>query len=410
MKIVSRALLASACLAVGVSAAAAECGIERGSVRILSNDFPALQAVAAAAEECAGGAVTVTKNQNKDFKDLQVAALKANPAVYSTVMLANSTLVPLLNEGLVRPLDDYVAKYGADLTRNQLVTIDGKVMAVAFMANAQHLFYRADILEKAGVQPPKTYEEVLAAAKAIREKGLMEHPITGTYQSGWNLAQEFVNMYLGHGGTFFKEGSAEPAIANEKGVAALTLLKELTGYMNPDFLTLDSNGAQGEWEAGKAALMVLWGSRAGAVLDDKGSTPDIVAGTRLAGAPTVAGGTVPATTLWWDGFTIAANASDEDAEASFRAMVHGTSPDMMAAHKDAAVWLIKGYEPGPTAIGVSGSLAAQPYPMLPYMGLLHTALGAELNDFFLGKESAEQALADAEAAYRTAATEAGFLK
>jgi hypothetical protein len=47
--------------------------------------------------------------------------------------------------------------------------------------------------------------------------------------------------------------------------------------------------------------------------------------------------------------------------------------------------------------------------MLPYHGLLHTALGNNLADFLLGKESAEQALADAEAAYTAAAKEKGFL-
>lgn len=41
---------------------------------------------------------------------------------------------------------------------------------------------------------------------------------------------------------------------------------------------------------------------------------------------------------------------------------------------------------------------------------MHNALGAELADFLKGDESAEQALADAEAAYVTAAKEAGFLK
>ena len=32
---------------------------------------------------------------------------------------------------------------------NQLITIDGRVMAVAFMANAQHFFYRSDVLAQA---------------------------------------------------------------------------------------------------------------------------------------------------------------------------------------------------------------------------------------------------------------------
>ena len=58
----------------------------------------------------------------------------------------------------------------------------------------------------------------------------------------------------------------------------------------------------------------------------------------------------------------------------------------------------------PTAKG-----AAAPYPMLPYMGTMHGAAGGELADFLQGKERAEQALADIEAAYIAAAKEKGFL-
>ena len=67
--------------------------------------------------------------------------------------------------------------------------------------------------------------------------------------------------------------------------------------------------------------------------------------------------------------------------------------------------------PTDAAIGVfeAAKMGTTPYPMLPYMGLLHSALGNELSDFMQGKESAEQALADVEAAYVAAAKEKGFL-
>jgi hypothetical protein len=48
--------------------------------------------------------------------------------------------------------------------------------------------------------------------------------------------------------------------------------------------------------------------------------------------------------------------------------------------------------------------------MIPYIGLMHNALGAELVDYLKGAESAQQALKDVEAAYVTAAKEAGYLK
>ncbi len=393
------------------TSAYAGCGLSGGSVRILSNDFPALQAVAAGAEACAGGGVEVSKNQTTEHRDLQVAALTANPAEYTTAVVANSSIVPLLNEDLIRPLDDLVAKHGGDLQKHQLITIDGKIMAIAFMANAQHLFYRSDILEQAGVAAPTTYEDVLAAAEAIRAAGIMKHPFALNTKTGWNLGEEFINMYMGTGAPMFKAGTAEVAINNEHGVATLNMLKDLVAYSNPDFLTFDSNATQALWEAGELAMATMWGSRGGAILDDEGSSEAVTSTTVLSGAPTWGGGSTPASTLWWDGFTIAKNISDEDAEATFVAMLNGISTEMVQANNDAAVWLIKGYAPGAAAQGVSATASSgtEPYPMLPFMGPLHTALGNELSDFLQGKESAEQALADVEAAYTTSAKEKGFL-
>jgi ABC-type glycerol-3-phosphate transport system substrate-binding protein len=389
----------------------AGCGISSGNVSILGNEFAAIQAVAEGAKQCAGDGVTVESNLNKDYRELQVAALTANPAQYTAVTTTNAAIVPLLGDDLIRPLDDLIAKHGQNLSKNQMITVDGKVMAVAFMANAQHLFVRKDVLEAAGVDVPTTYEEVIAAGKAIKDAGLMEHPFATTSKTGWNLGEEFVNMYLGFGGEFFKPGTAEPNINNEAGIAALNTLKSLTELSNPDYLTFDSNAVQASWEAGEIAIAHLWGSRGTGLLDNEGSTEEIVSNTVLVSSPTVGGGDIPASTLWWDGFAIASNISDEDAEASFLAMLNGISPAVVKANNDAAVWLVEGYEPSPASAGVFATAAGKtkPYPMIPFMGLMHTALGAELTEFLQGSESAEQALADTEAAYISAAKEKGFL-
>jgi multiple sugar transport system substrate-binding protein len=394
------------------STAWADCGIEKGSVRILSNDFEALRVVVGAAEECASASVKITKNQTEEHKNLQVAALTANPAEYTVAVVANNSIVPLLNDGLIRPLDDLVAKYGQDLQANQLIKIDGKVMAVAFMANGQHLFYRKDLLAKAGIEPPKTYEDVLADAKTLRDKGVIENPLGAANRAGWDLAAEFVNMYLGYGGEFFEPGSAKLAINNEKGMATLKMMKDLTAYMGPDYLTFDSDEMNKLYQAGKIAINNNWGSLAGAAIDPKVATNEVIENTVFAAAPTVGGGSIPAAALWWDGFAISKNISDDDAEASFRAMVHGIRPEVAAKNPNAATWLIKGYKPGPAAVGVLANAngGAKPYPMVPYMGLLHTALSVELADFIKGTEPAEKAMADVEAAYNAAAKEGGFLK
>ena len=379
-------------------------------VSIVGNEFPAIHAVADGAKVCKGSEVKA--NLTADHQKINVAGMSGNPAEYTSAIIANSSIVALMNNDVIRPLDDLVAKHGKGLKKNQLITINGKVMAVAFMANAQHLVYRSDILEKAGISAPKTYEEMLAGAKIIKDKGLMDYPLGGAYKAGWNLAQEFTNMYIGHGGEFFKPGSAEVSINNAKGVATLEMLKALSAYMNPDFLTHDSNATSAEWKAGNVAMMNMWGSRMGPLMDPEQSTPTVVKTTTLGDPMTVGGGSTPATTLWWDGWTVAKNISDAEAEATFIAMMNGINPKRLDDKMmPLAVWLIEGFKPGPANVGVAAAarMNAIPYPMLPYQGLLHSALGSEIVDFMQGKEDAATALADVEAAYSAAAKEKGFL-
>ena len=399
---------------ISSAAYAADCGPSGQSIRILASDFPAIHAVAGTAEKnCAGGASEFSRNHTTEARQIMNAALTPNPAEYTSVIVANSTLTQLMNDGLVRPLNDLVDKYGQNIPDNLKITIDGKVMAIAFMANSQHLFSRTDILKKAGIDNvPATYDEVIAAAKAIREAGIMEYPIVMNMKTGWNVGESFNLAFLAHGGEFFKPGSAEPSVNSPAGVAALNTLKALVEYAHPDHLTQASNETQGLWEAGEAALGIMWGSRGAPILDNEGSTEQVTSNTVLSAAPSVKPGGVPGATLWWDGFTISTNVPDSEAEATFAALASALTKEMVAKNNDDAVWLLDGFKPGAAAAGVSATAqgGAAPYPMLPQIGLMHNALGAELTDFLQGNESAEKALADVEAAYNTAAKEAGFLK
>lgn len=413
LKTMKTAMSLVALLAAGAAQAQMNCGTTTGRVNIVGNEFPAIKTVAANAAKCQTGSLTVKSNLTANHQRINVQGMQGNPAEYTSAIIANSSIVALINEDVIRPLDALVAAHGQDIPKHQLITVNGKVMAVAFMANAQHLVYRKDVLAQVGAEPPKTYEDLIRVAKLIRERGIMKNPVVGPYQSGWNLAQEFVNMYLGHGGDFFKPGTPEVAINNPRGIAALNTMKALSELMNPDFLTHDSNAASAEWKAGNAALMNMWGSRTGVLMAKEGNDPKIAENTTVGAPMTVGGGTSPATTLWWDGWTVSKNISDEDARATFLALKNGTSPSILNDETmGQAVWMIAGYKPAPVNQGVVQTIAmgAKPYPMLPYMGLLHTALGDGIAPFLQGRKDAATTLADIEKAYSAAAKEKGFLK
>ena len=118
-----------------VMAGSASMACEIGArVSIVGNEFPAIQTVGNGAKECKGA--EVKSNLTADHQKINVAGMKGNPAEYTTAIIANSSIVALMNNDVIRPLDDLVAKHGSDLKKNQLITINGKVMAVAFMALA----------------------------------------------------------------------------------------------------------------------------------------------------------------------------------------------------------------------------------------------------------------------------------
>lgn len=372
-------------------------------VSLLANSFAAWKAVSDAMSECGNFEAEL----DAEFRKKQPDAFAANPSLYQLGGVSNGTIQPLLSAGTIRPLDDLVAKYGKDLQPNQLIRINGQIMAIATMVNNQHLMYREDIFKSLGLEVPTTYYELLTAADKVAASGQVQYALGGTYKAGWNLAEEFVNMYMGMGGDFF-DGS-KPSLNNVMGIRTLEMMRNLTHYMDPEYLVADSTYVQQQFQQGKIAMAVLWATRAAAMDDAKES--QVVGKVKMAAAPSPVSGALPASTLWWDGVVLAKNMTDQQADEAFQLLMEGIDREMVTNNNDAAVWLINGYKPGPMAMGAAETAenGALPYPNGIEMGLMHTALGNNVADFLTGKETAEQTLLDIEAEYTTAAKEKGLL-
>ncbi|MFK7793228.1 MAG: ABC transporter substrate-binding protein [Devosiaceae bacterium] len=403
--LLASAVSLTAMLASGTAAHA--CAFENDvELTSLTASFEAWKAVTDAMAECGNFSAEL----DNEFRTKQPAAFAANPSLYQIGGVSNGTVTPLLNEGTIRPLDDLIAAHGQDLSPNQMITIDGQVMAVAMMVNTQHLMFRQDIFDDLGLDIPTTWDEVIIAAEAIQEAGVVDYPLGGTMKAGWNIAQDFNNMFLGFGGSFVNEDST-PSINNEAGINALEMMARLTEYMDPEYLVSDSTYVQQQFQQGTIAMANLWASRAAAMDNpDESQVVDLIS---TSAAPLAMEGGAPATTLWWDGIVIAANISDEEADAAFRVAMEGIDTEMVMGANEDAIWLVPGYEPNRLAEGAIATATASPapqsYPSSTEMGLMHTALGNQLPAFFTGELTAEETLEAIEAEYLTAAEEAGVL-
>lgn len=158
--------------------------------------------------------------------------------------------------GEILPVDEVVAAMPPDTFAPgalDAVTYDGHQMALPWAIDIRVIYYRKDILAEHGIEPPKTWDELRAAAKAVTGDG-----VYGLVSSGdpggmhWILAAAINNG----GGLFDAEG--KPALTGERSVEALEFLAGFVadGSLNPSSAGYKNDDARASFCRGEAAFML----------------------------------------------------------------------------------------------------------------------------------------------------------
>jgi multiple sugar transport system substrate-binding protein len=413
-----RTLLASAVLLATVpSLSHARCeslsNVKPGEINIVGNSFPALQHIAKEMQSCTQGGVKVQVKMTPQIQqEVQQAFGSSGKSAFDAAVVSMGVFADLQSKGQLQPMTDLVNKYKAKykIEDNMLIKVNGEVMAIAFMQNAQNLYYRKDVFEKHGLKVPTSYPEMMATAKTLKDKEPgIEFPIAQTFAKGWDSATEFTNIFAGYGGKFFKAGSAAPDFNGDAGVKALETMKAMTAYMTPNYLASNSDDVMNQFQQGKAAMGVLWATRA-ARMDDPAASK-IVGKMDFVAAPAAVPGGKSATHLWWDGVAMPKNLGG-DRETVFQVLMEALDEETTKGGNDLAVWVRSSYKPTRFGTGVAASAkaGAPMWPTEPYFGLAHGEIGKVLPDVMSGAMAPKQALDIAAAAYTKAATEKGFIK
>src|SRR3954454_20137361 len=104
-------------------------------------------------------------------------------------------------QGKLKPLDfarkDLEANFSADVVK--LGTIGGKIYSIIPKgANKSTVWYNVSAFKNAGVQPPKTWDDFLKAAKTLKASGTPAYSLGAG--DGWTLTDLFENIYIRQAG------------------------------------------------------------------------------------------------------------------------------------------------------------------------------------------------------------------
>ena len=143
------------------------------------------------------------------------------------------------------PLNDLVEEIGKDKffegPLNEFF-IGGKYYGIALYSNAYIMWYRKDLLKQAGLEVPKTWEELYQAALAIYKK-------TGTYGLSFPMASNdflstmFLDLYVSSGGKSLLTKDLKADLTNQLVLDGIAFWAKVYKNVSPkesiNFKTLD---------------------------------------------------------------------------------------------------------------------------------------------------------------------------
>ena len=189
--------------------------------------------------------------------------------------------------GLLEDLDPYIAADSkidlddiAPYFREFGQKVGGKTKLLMVDGDFQMVYYRTDVLNSAGLAPPKTWEDYLNVASKIHGQDMngdgeadygsciFKKRNAQSYFAIQTFAAPIVQTQGTAQGFHFDNASMKPIVNNEGWKKAFELYKATGKFGPPEELNMDIGDTRALFKAGRCGLIVEWGDPGTLQLDD----------------------------------------------------------------------------------------------------------------------------------------------
>jgi len=253
-------------------------------------------------------------------KVLQQASSRTLPDL---LMLDNPDLQEIAQAGVLTPLDQYgIDSSGFAKGILSAGTYDGKVYGLAPAVSTVALFYNKDMLSAAGIDVPRTWDELKSAAAKLTRPGRygMAVDANATFEGTW----QFLPFLWSNGGD-------EKQLDTPQAAQALQLWVDLVknGSMSKSVLNWTQADVHDQFVAGRTAMMINGPWRIAALNKDQSLHWGV------APIPVPVAGQIPVTPLGGEVWTVPQSASrDRQVKAAKVLACLNDSPNMLTAAKE----------------------------------------------------------------------------
>lgn len=257
------------------------------------------------------------------------------------------------------------------------------------------------MFQEAGISgPPKTWDEVVADARQIKAKGIVQYPIVASWKQVEAVICDWTQLAAVFGGADFFDPQGKPLFNTGGGLAALKFMKQLLdeGLVNPASLGFIEDDVNNTMAAGQAAMALNWTYGYAVMNDPKQSK---VAG-QIAVTASPGEGSIPTSGVN-GGMSLAITKSSKHPDEALKYALFIASEQSQEMDTSLALPMWKASFDKPEVTKANPELFAAAKlqfanlvarPIVPYYTKLSNALQVAIQLALQGKETPEQALND----------------
>jgi multiple sugar transport system substrate-binding protein len=221
------------------------------------------------------------------------ASVKASSGTYDLISVLGFTVADFVGAGFFTDLTPYIKKlpagygYPSDYPKGELQYLSYfNIKKQAFGGTTPYLipglyagpillFYRKDLLQKAGVAVPRTWTQYLAAARKLNSGGIAGNTMVAKSGDVSMFLVDWYSRFAGMGGKLMsgspQQKNFTPRLTSPAAVAALQNMVDCVKVSTPGVLSYDFTISTDAFSAGKTAMMLGWTTISGPVFNPKTS-------------------------------------------------------------------------------------------------------------------------------------------
>lgn len=372
---------------------AVNAGVEGDALKAAARDYAAAHS---------GLTLEIVELPYANLFEKELLDVTFSTGAYDLIMLDDPWFPRLAENGKLRPLepmfrarsltgpdDDFIPAclrlcrepYGA-----------GTLYALPYVGNAQLFFYRADLFAERGWPPPRTWDDVLNAARVFSGAGTYGYVMRAA--QGNAVVTDFLPLFWAFGAEMFGP-DGRPALESAESVAALKFMLELGRYAPPGYSSFNADEVAAHLLQGTAVMSINWPSWIPAMDDERKSR--VVGKIGFAPMPSAKRPGQAEIGNWllaiprgarnpdraFD-FMLWATAPSQMRQAAFR----GSPPTRFSVFRDQE--LVARHRAYP--VQLTSLAESRPRPRTPYWNEIENALGIYLSQANSGKITPEEAM------------------